>query len=859
MGLGDVETLPADSAGGADAELPVVDPSSYELGAELARGGFGRLIRARDRRLDRVVAIKQLRATNAQLEARFRLEARLTARLAHPAIVPVHEVGRWPSGEPFYAMKLVTGRSLRERLDALPALADRLALLPQVTTVVDAIAYAHREHVLHRDLKPSNIMLGDTGEAYVVDWGLAKDLRSAEPAVPANLGTPDADLTSDGAVLGTPPYLSPEQARGDAVDERADVYSLGALLYEVVAGAPPYTGDAERVLAAIAGGPPPAIELRQPAVPRELAAIIARAMARAPADRYPTARQLADDLHRFARGELVSAYRYSVAQRAWRWTRRHRTLAVVALAALAVVVALAWPRRTPPAWRPVIRELAPYEENGTFTVFLSDGEHLAFDSDRDGQRRIYIGTLPLDDARPVTSADLPSRRPRADRDGNGVLYAADEGVRRAELDGTSTLVLPGVRDAVACGDGFVIVRELDCPACEGLAFRDAAGRERVIARLPGGHFLGWFDCDRAGERIVFSEIEDTLDLSVQQSLWIIDRAGGTPRQLLDSTNHISGPRFHPDGHSVLVSSDRGGARNIWEVPVDGGEPVQITFGAGPDFSPAVSPDGRQLVFHVDVTSVPLFEIPLDGGTPRRLTPALDNIASVTRSPDGRMLAYQVTSRGRTIVKVRTIATGEERTIAEGNRAQFSGDGRDLVFARGSELYRVSLAEGVPRRIAKADGSVVGYLQDLPEGIRFTVLGPDGAAAMLATPDGRLRRIAPAPYLGLVALPDGGQIAVVRDAFEIVPPGGAPGDPANAGVEGLPSSWRDDPLQIYYIVGDDDIWRYDVATRRREHVLHLHFARDFAISPDGKMLYAAQKIGRIRRTLITNFGDRPGAR
>ena len=267
-------------------------------------------MRARDKRLDREVAIKQLRAVNAQLEARFRLEAKITARLSHRAIVPVHEVGRWPTGEPFYAMKLVAGRSLRATLDATPALADRLALAPTLLGVIDAIAYAHDEGVLHRDIKPDNIMLDARGDAFIVDWGLAKERGGS----------------GERGVLGTPPYLSPEQARGDAVDERSDVYSLGALLYELVAGDAPYRGDTQRVLDAIAAGPPPPLRERQPAAPRELVAIVEHAMARAPAARYPTAHALADDVARFTRGELVSAIRYSPAQRARHWVRRHRAL-----------------------------------------------------------------------------------------------------------------------------------------------------------------------------------------------------------------------------------------------------------------------------------------------------------------------------------------------------------------------------------------------------------------------------------------------------------------------------------------------------------------------------------------------------
>ncbi|MBS1123189.1 MAG: High-affnity carbon uptake protein Hat/HatR, partial [Deltaproteobacteria bacterium] len=154
-------------------ELLTVDRAHYAIDHELARGGMGRILEARDRRLGRRVAIKEVLQLDPAALARFEREARITARLEHPGIVHVHEAGRWPSGQPFYAMKLVRGQPLDVCIAQTPAFASRLALLPSVISVVDAIAFAHSQHVIHRDLKPANVLVGDYGETVVIDWGLA--------------------------------------------------------------------------------------------------------------------------------------------------------------------------------------------------------------------------------------------------------------------------------------------------------------------------------------------------------------------------------------------------------------------------------------------------------------------------------------------------------------------------------------------------------------------------------------------------------------------------------------------------------------------------------------------------------------
>ena len=320
----------------------------YEIQGEHARGGVGRVLVAQDKRLRRsAIAIKEMRHANAELERRFQVEAIVTARLEHPGVVPVYDCGRWENGEPFYAMKLVEGQSLATLLKSTETVEDRLALLPRLVDVAETMAYAHAHRVVHRDLKPSNVVIGAYGETVVVDWGLAKLLDAEEPAnsgSPAaanavSAGRPEPHLsqaTAVGQVLGTPAYMPPEQARGEPVDERADVYALGAIMYHVLTGAAPYRGKTtDEVLQEVLHQSPAPLEDVVP-VRSDLVAIVAKAMERDPAARYSTATEFRDDLRRYQEGQYVKAHRYSVYDRVRRrWRASWKT--VVAIGAVGVL------------------------------------------------------------------------------------------------------------------------------------------------------------------------------------------------------------------------------------------------------------------------------------------------------------------------------------------------------------------------------------------------------------------------------------------------------------------------------------------------------------------------------------------
>ncbi len=343
-------------------------PRRYRVVRTLATGGMGTVALAVDVAVGRQIAQKRAAASTDPVEAtrhRLRLlaEANTIARLQHPGVVPIHDLGVDEQGQPYFAMQWIEGQSLHEILEALPAPAERdLARVVEILLrVCDTMAYAHSRGVVHRDLKPANIMVGAYGEVYVVDWGLAHAADSdgdsaAEPTTtpPAAAATAARDaiaLTASGAVIGTPSYMPPERAAaaGSPVGSPAtDVYALGAILYEALTGSPPYARERSdwtvpAILEAIRRGPPrPVRELVDNADP-ELVAICERAMQRIAATRYRDMRAFADDLRAFLEHRIVRAHGGGVATAVRKWIRRNRALAATAAIALLTLCTLgAW-------------------------------------------------------------------------------------------------------------------------------------------------------------------------------------------------------------------------------------------------------------------------------------------------------------------------------------------------------------------------------------------------------------------------------------------------------------------------------------------------------------------------------------
>ncbi len=305
---------------------------------------MGRVVEAFDSKLGRTVALKEvLPRTGESVERRFLREIRVTARLEHPSIVPVYDSGVTAEGRPFYVMRRVTGRPLDELIKRARGLDERLMLLPAVLRAIDAIAHAHRRGVIHRDLKPANILVGELGESIVIDWGLAKVIGETDPDEPdslAELKAGDSLQTQFGAVFGTPGFMPPEQARGEALGFGGDVYALGATLYQLLAGTPPHSGTSlTDVMDKTLSTNVTPLRVLAPGAPVELAAIVDKALAFDATQRYRDASELAEDVRRFEAGQLVAAHHYTSRQRLGRFVRRYRSLLLlgaIALSALTV-------------------------------------------------------------------------------------------------------------------------------------------------------------------------------------------------------------------------------------------------------------------------------------------------------------------------------------------------------------------------------------------------------------------------------------------------------------------------------------------------------------------------------------------
>jgi serine/threonine protein kinase len=311
----------------AIAAEPDFSATKYTFVKELARGGMGTVYLAHDTELNRQVAIKVLNTPELTEDLRRRMvrEAQIIARLEHPGIVPVHDVGVLPDGRIFYAMKFVRGVRLDEYAANTESLKDRLR---KFQSVCDAVAFAHAHGVIHRDLKPQNIMIGSFGEVLVLDWGVAKILRDDRTAVSSEADTlmldgskTDSVDTTHGTVIGTRQYMSPEQARGEIgqLDERADIYSLGAVLYFLLTNQAPSDSRPRSV---------------NTKVTKPAEAVCLKAMAPERSQRYASATELSADIGRLLDAEPVAAYRENVFEKVSRWVSKNRFLVLLVLAYL---------------------------------------------------------------------------------------------------------------------------------------------------------------------------------------------------------------------------------------------------------------------------------------------------------------------------------------------------------------------------------------------------------------------------------------------------------------------------------------------------------------------------------------------
>nr|HEX4316070.1 protein kinase [Kofleriaceae bacterium] len=905
---GDLPRNDASTIGPSDDDLPAgavgraAPPGArYTIEDELSRGGLGRVMRGRDHNLDREVAIKQLLMHSARFEARFRREAQITARLQHPGIVPIYETGQLPGGEPFYAMKLVSGHTLRDELAGAATLDDRLALIPKVIAVCDAIAYAHGQRVIHRDLKPANVMVGAFGEVVVVDWGLAKDLANdrAEPAtieVRAD-GTASDGLTRDGTVLGTPPYLAPEQARGEPADARADVYALGAILYETLAGVPPHDArDADAALDRLRAGPPIAVGDHEPGAPRELIAIVDQAMARDRDARYPDAAALIADLRRFQTGQLVAAHRYSRASLVGRWLRRHRvavTATALAIAAVAAIAAVSVSQIVDE------RDLAERARVAAEDAAAHARAETAAKEQRTNELELAQAKhwLGLDPTAALAWLKQYARGAAPDRAEIRALAI------EAEQRGAAIDAVRGLVGVVLARDGTVIGYDA---ATRVAVWRPGAAIEPISAALPGfrqvaasrdGRYVAWGDAgvtlwDRTtktaralapqhgtrtpsalafvGDELAIGEADGTIRVvSLRDGTTRTFDGGGEVRDLVAS----------PDG-ALLASTTTQPAVRLWtvstgaarELPAESAILVVAFSPAGDRLAWA----GRQMPIHwLDVAS-PSAVHALAGTAGVQTT-------SLAFSPDGHTLAS-----GGNGIRVDDLVSGARRDLPEVhtdwvNSLAYSADGGVLVSAQshGGPIVAWDVATGDRRALLGhatslwlmrfADDGVLVTADRTPQVRRWRIPGSTERVLERATGDAH---VLAATGTGVVGAHANHPVAW-RDATSPAhgPPATATSDVATELVAMPGGSAGGERVAFGDRAGD--LWLWTPATDALAKLAHVDGAGELAVSPEGRALavgcddgslavvdvatHAVRTLGKLRAVVTAVAFSPDGAR
>ena len=719
----------------------------YVLERELGRGGMATVYLVRELRHRRHVALKVLRSELAVEvgSARFLREIETAARLQHPHILPVFDSGA-AAGRLWFTMPFVEGESLRERLDRSPPLTVQEAI--RITReVAHALHYAHQHGVIHRDIKPENILVTGDGSTLVADFGIA---RSSDCG--------DERLTTAGLVLGTPSYMSPEQASaGAAVDGRSDLYSLGCVLYEMVAGRPPFVEATLRAVVArhLTEAPPP---LRSPQgrVPPGLERAVARAMAKAPEDRFATGAEFAAALE-----EAEAAP-----------TRRPSTGTVAIAMALLVLgaVALGYLRRPhvgaaagaggaiASGFARKMAQLTTGEGVEEWPAWSPDGSRLAYVAKVDGFRQLFVRTLASDEMRRLTRGARDDIQPAWSPDGRRLVFVratADSGkLEPSDLNGwyfgggdvwsidlateQATRLVVGAFGPAYSPDGRHLAFDAAWAGARRIWISDSAGlnprqltsdsTEAVIHAGPR-----W---SPDGRRLVFRRIEKT-----NSDLLTAEVATAATARLTDDSAVDLDPSWSPDGRWIYFSSNRGGGLNVWRIGVgaDGranGSLQQLTTGAGDDVEPVPSPDGHHLAFAVRGINSDLWQLPVSPKTGVTAGPP-GPVVVTTRvesrgawSPDGRTIAFNSDRDGEMNIWLHDVASGADHRITSGPggdyQPQWAPNGRSLVFFSGRggsiDIWSVSLEGGPLVRLTddpgmdtnpfySPDGLSIGFMSD----------------------------------------------------------------------------------------------------------------------------------------------------
>jgi Tol biopolymer transport system component len=729
----------------------------YEIVGLLGAGGMGEVFRARDERLGREVAVKILPASfsnDTGRVRRFEQEARAAGALNHPNILAVYDVGSH-EGVAYLVSELLEGQTLRDRMAGA-----RLPLRKAVDYTVQAaqgLAAAHDKGIVHRDLKPENLFVTLDGLLKILDFGLAKQTSPARSGESAT----EARETEPGTVLGTVGYMSPEQVLGRPADHRSDLFSLGAILFELLAGRRAFErASAVETMNAILKEEPPDLS-PEAAVPPALERIVRRCLEKGTSERFQSARDLAFALESLSAEGASRSAAGEPTGRGRRLTRAASRLGAAALVALLLAVAGGFAARL---W--LLRNGVPVLDRYRFTPLATaagyegqpswspDGRSVAYVGDVDGVLQVHTRSLDSSKSARITQALSDCREPFWSPDGTRIYYTSLAGSSLGlwsvgATGGTPQVVVRNARVAAMAPDGqrLVLLREegqqgafslslwvSSPPAAEPVRYPDAALAARrfgagFLRFSPDGKRLGMFVASTSGDR------RGEQGYSSPE-LWLLPQPSGAPRQVLPALSVLPDAApfgWMPDGRRIVLGAEfpsRTPGTHLWLADTESDRLSVVTASSGNEEFPAVSPDGRQIAFTAGEEDYDLVEIPLAGPALRTVLGTSRSEADPAWSPQGGRYAYVTDRTGRQEIWLRTpdgqfddpLVTAasfpDAGTLLLSGLA-FSPDGQRIAYQRrslsGFRIWISTMAGGRAVRLSADEG-----YQDAP------TWSPDGA-------------------------------------------------------------------------------------------------------------------------------------